>query len=133
MATMTTNNPDNQFDRLEDRRQRRAQRGGGAWLGGMLLILLGLLLAGQNMNLLAFNNWWALFILLPAFGSFATAWRIYQTEGRFTMRARSAAIIGFMFTLVTAMFLFEMNWTTLGPILLILAGLAILVNALFPD
>jgi hypothetical protein len=102
-------------------------------VGGAILILLGLILAGQNMNLLAFENWWALFILLPAIGSFATAWRVYQAEGRFTMRARSAVIIGFMFILAMAMFLLELDWTIIGPVLLILAGLAILVNALFPD
>lgn len=130
---MTTNNSENRFDHPEERRHHLARRGGGEWVGGAILILLGLLLVGQNMNVVAFDNWWALFILLPAFGSFATAWRIYQSDGRFTMRARSAAIIGCILTLVTAMFLFELSWTTLGPILLILAGVALLVNALFPD
>ncbi len=130
---MSTNDMNTRSDHLEERRQGRTQRGGGAWVGGAMLILLGLILAGQNMNLLAFENWWALFILLPAIGSFATAWRVYQAEGRFTMRARSAAIIGLIFTLAAAMFLLEMDWTTFGPVLLILAGIAILVNALLPD
>lgn len=130
---MNTNDRETPYDRREARRQRRAMRGGGEWAGGVILILLGLLLFWQYNNMLDFENWWALFILLPAVGSFAAAWRIYNTDGRFTRRSRSAAIIGFFLTLVSVMFVFNMNWIALGPILLILAGISIFVNALLPE
>lgn len=130
---MNTNDRETPYDRRETRRQRRAMRGGGEWVGGAILILLGLLLFGQYNKMLDFENWWALFILLPAVGSFTAAWRIYNTDGRFTRRSRSAAIIGFFLTLVSVMFVFNMNWIALGPILLILAGISIFVNALLPE
>jgi hypothetical protein len=102
--------------------------------GGVVLILLGLLLLGQNLHLVALKNWWALFILLPAVGSLGTAWRLVQAaSGRFTWCARSAAFLGLMLTLVTAVFVFELNWFLLGPGLLIAAGLGTLINALLPE
>ncbi len=119
-------------DRIQRRMERRARRGGG-WIGGAILVLLGLLLLGQNMNIALFDNWWALFILLPALGSFGVAWRIFQSTGRLSRRVRGAVIVGIVLTLVAAMFLFEVNWTYIGPGLLILAGVSILINALLPD
>ncbi len=135
---MNENPSNNRFDRLEERWQRRQERhawsGRGTWFGGAALILIGLLLLSQNMKLITFENWWALFIFLPAFGSFGTAWRIVQeSDGHFTTRARGAAILGLLLTLVAAMFLFNLNWTIFGPGLLILAGLGLLVNAMLPQ
>jgi hypothetical protein len=121
-------------DRHEERRERRLERRGGGWVGGILLLLLGGILLLQNLNIFTINNWWALFILLPALGSFATAWRLAQSAGgRFTSRARGAVIVGVMLILVTGMFLFNMNWTYLGPGLLVLAGVLLLVNTIIPD
>jgi uncharacterized membrane protein YbaN (DUF454 family) len=119
-------------DQSECRAKRHFRRGGG-WIGGAILVLLGLLLLGQNMNIAPFDKWWALFILLPAFGSFSAAWRMYQSAGRLTRRVRGAIIVGIVLTLVTAMFLFDVNWTYIGPGLLILAGVSILINVLLPD
>lgn len=128
----------NRYDRIENRRQRREQRrelrGGAGWLGGIAILLVGLILLAQNMNLFVLQNWWALFILLPALGSFATAWRIIQSnEGHLTKYARGAIISGVMFTLAAGMFLFNLNWTLMGPVLLVLAGLGLLGNALIPE
>jgi len=129
--------PGNFYNRRAARRQRiderRAMRSGGEWIGGALLLLIGLLLLGRNLNLMIFDNWWALFILLPAIGSFSTAWGMYQAAGgHFTMRARSAMIVGLVLTAVTVMFLFNLNWTIIGPGLLILAGIGLLVNVILP-
>ncbi len=130
--------PNNFYNRRDERRQRieerRAMRAGGGWIGGALLLLIGLFLLARNLNLMSFDNWWALFIMLPAIGSFSTAWGMYQAAGgRFTMRARSAMIVGLALTAVTAMFLFNLNWTILGPALLILAGIGLLVNVVLPE
>jgi hypothetical protein len=108
-------------------------RAGGEWIGGALLLFIGLLLLGRNLNFMTFDNWWAFFIMLPAIGSFSTAWGMYHAAGgHFTMRARSAMIVGLVLTAVTAMFLFNLNWTILGPGLLILAGVGLLVNVILP-
>jgi len=127
----------NYSNRRAERRQRiderRAMRAGNEWIGGALLLLIGLLLLGRNLNFLSFDNWWALFIMLPAIGSFGTAWGMYRADGgRFTMRARGAMIGGLVLTAITAMFLFNLNWTILGPGLLILAGIGLLVNVMLP-
>lgn len=135
---MNDNSPQSNFSthRAERRQrieERRAMRAGGEWIGGALLLLIGLLLLGRNLNFTAFDNWWALFIMLPAIGSFSTAWGMYQAAGgRFTMRARSAMLVGLVLTAVTVMFLFNLNWTILGPALLILAGVGLLINVILP-
>jgi hypothetical protein len=114
--------------------RRHERRGGGEWILGIILILLAGFLYLQNMKIYTLNNWWALFILLPALGAFNDAWRhAREAGGRFTMRARGAVIFGLVLLAVTAMFLFSLNWTILGPILLALAGVGMIVNAMFKD
>jgi ABC-type uncharacterized transport system permease subunit len=129
-----SNFQDRREERHERRMERRALRGNGGWVWGIMLILLAGILLLQNLKIYSLNNWWALFILIPALGSFATAWRVAQTTGgRFNVRARGALIVGLVLVLVTAMFLFGMNWTILGPVLLALAGIGLIVNVLLPD
>ena len=128
----------NRYDRVEQRRQRREERrelrGGAGWIGGAMILLLGLILLAQNMNLFVLQNWWALFILLPAIGSFTAAWRMVNASGgHFTRYARSAVIGGTIFTLAAGMFLFNLDWSLWGPVLLVLVGLGLLGNALIPE
>ncbi len=114
--------------------ERRGSRGRGGWILGIILILLAGILLLQNLKIYTLSNWWALFILIPALGSFATAGRVVQAAGgRFNVRARGVLIVGLVLVLVTAMFLFSMNWTFLGPILIALAGIGLIVNVLLPD
>ncbi len=126
------------LDRHERRRRRREERRagrgyGGAWIGGTVLIILGVVFLLQNLGAFALENWWALFILIPAVGSFGNAWREYQGAGGYlTPSARGSMIGGLVLTMVAAIFLFNLNWGLLGPILIILAGTAILLNALLP-
>jgi hypothetical protein len=130
---------DEHMDRASARAARRAERArwraerrkfGGPWVGGAILILVGLILLAQNFGISTLNNWWALFILIPAVGSLATAWGIYQAnDSHLTPAARSALISGIVLTAITAAFLFNLNWGLLWPLLLILAGIAALINA----
>ena len=55
-------------------RQQRAQR--PAWIAGGVLILIGIVFIVQNVAGVTLNNWWALFILIPAIGLLVTT---YQT------------------------------------------------------
>ena len=119
-------------ERRERREERREMRQGGAWIGGAILILLGLVFLLQNMGVLSLDNWWALFILIPAFGSFSAAWGQYQAAGRLTAGARGSLIGGLFLSMVAAAFLFELNWAFLWPVFLIAGGLALLLNALLP-
>jgi hypothetical protein len=119
----------------EARRQRREQRladpsRGGAWIVGVILILLGglFLLRTTGIVDIPLTNWWALFILIPAFGAFSTAWRTYQEEGRLTGPARGSLLVGLVLTFITFTFLFEISWTYVGPLLIIAVGIAIILN-----
>ena len=132
--------PDNRepFDRREARHQRRAERladpsRGGSWIAGIILIVLGGIFLLQNMGSyrFPFQNWWALFILIPAVGAFDTAFRAYRHAGTFTAAARGSLLVGIVLTLVTAGFLFNIGWSYFGPALIILAGLGMLANGIF--
>ncbi len=117
------------------REERRARRGSNstAWVGGVILILLGVIFLLQSMRGFYLNNWWALFILIPAFGSFADAWNIYRQTGRLSRRVRGALVTGCVFLLITATFLFNWNWGLVLPVLLIIWGVTLLLNSLLPD
>ena len=56
----------------------------GSWAIGVIVIVLGVIFLAKNLGWTgpewAFDNWWALFILIPAFGSLAGAWRAYRRE-----------------------------------------------------
>jgi hypothetical protein len=118
--------------RLQERRQARAARHGGAWVGGAVLIAVGVLLLLQTLTSFSLENWWALIILIPAAGAFANSWRIYRSSSRLSASARASLIGGILLTMVTAIFLLDLNWTVLGPVLIILAGLGLLINVLLP-
>jgi len=135
---MTEQSPDPESEplsRREARRQRREQRLadpslGSAWLVGIILIVLGGLFLMRTMRTdIPLTNWWALFILIPAFGSFSAAWRMYrEADNRLTIAARSSLLVGLVLTFITFMFLFEISWTYVGPILIIVVGVAIILN-----
>lgn len=123
------------MSRREARRQRREQRfadpsRGSTLVVGLILIILGglFLLRTTGFADIPLSNWWALFILIPAVGAFSTAWRIYQDEGRLNGPARGSFLVGLVLTFVCLMFLFEISWTYVGPILIIVVGIAIIAN-----
>ena len=135
---MTEHSPAPEFEplsRREARRQRREQRladpsRGDAWIIGIILIVLGGLFLMRTMGTdIPLTNWWALFILIPAFGALSAAWRMYrEADNRLTVAARSSLLVGLVLSFITFMFLFEISWTYVGPILIILVGIAIILN-----
>jgi len=114
------------------RRQRRAGRHTG-WFAGIILILLGVIFLLQQLNVLFFFNWWAVFILIPAFWAFVAAWDNYQDASRMTRRATGALIVGLLLTALALIFLFNVGGGFVWPILLMAGGLALLVTALLPE
>jgi hypothetical protein len=107
---------------------RNMDRPSGFILGG-ILILIGAILLARNVTGWDFGNWnwWALFILLPAVGSLANAWRMYQAEGRVTAAMRGPLVGGLILLLVTTILLFDLDWGTVWPVFLIIIGLGALV------
>ncbi len=122
--------------RAQYRAERRAVRyaGGGALVGGVALIAFGVIIMLQNMGLVQLHNWWALFILIPALGSFATAYGLYRTSGgRFNSAVCGSLLGGLVFTTIAAVFLFNLNFSLLLPAVLIVAGVGVLFNSVLPD
>lgn len=119
------------------RQRRRARRaalradraaGGWGWVSGLLLIGLGALFLLQNYGFFTeFSNWWALFLLLPAAGSFSAARGTYQREGsQWTQRSIGLLLSTLLILGLMVVFLFNLNLSFFGPVLLIGAGLLVL-------
>jgi hypothetical protein len=136
---MTEQSPTPQSEpmsRREARRQRREHRladpsQGSAWIVGIILIVLGGLFLIRTTGTvdIPLTNWWALFILIPAVGALSAAWRMYrEADNRLTIAARSSLLVGLVLTFITFMFLFEISWSYVGPILVIVVGIAIILN-----
>jgi len=117
--------------RREARRQMRSGRPYG-WVGGAILILLGLIFLLQNLGIRFLYNWWAVFILIPAFWAYVAAWNIYQDHGRITRGAAGSLAVGFLLTIVALIFLFNLAFGLFWPVVLIAGGLALLLSALIP-
>jgi hypothetical protein len=117
--------------RREARWHRHAGRPYG-WIGGAILILLGVVFLLQNLNIPFLANWWALFILIPAFGAFVAAWEGYQSNGRLTRGGAGSLAVGGLLTILALAFLLNLNVGLFWPILLIVGGLVLLGTALLP-
>jgi hypothetical protein len=115
----------------QDRIERRSRRH-PSWMWGGVLIVLGLALLLENMGLTLVANWWALFILIPAFGALAAAWDQYRDNQRLTRGAAGSLVGGMLLTILTLVFLFSIDFGLLWPALLVLAGLALLSVGLIP-
>src|SRR5579859_491352 len=107
-----------------------ARRPAGPLWTGLALLLggTGLLLATGP---LGGDNWWAIFILLPALASLAgAAVALHLDRGAFGLSARLNLAVGLP-TLVTALiFIFRLSWSIGWTLMLITAGLVILLNGL---
>jgi hypothetical protein len=115
----------------DDRRSRRRGGYSSAWIWAIVFIAVGIVFLLQNTGVISFGhwNWWALFILIPAVGSFATAFSIYRTEGKVSSSARGSLVGGFFLLAVAVMFLFDLDWGKWWPIFLIIAGLGALAGS----
>jgi ABC-type multidrug transport system fused ATPase/permease subunit len=103
------------------------------WMGGVMLILLGFVFLLQNMGINFLTNWWALFILIPAFWAYVAAWDVYQDHGQLTRGAASSLILGLMLTLLSFVFLLNLAINMFWPLLLIAGGLALVLTSLLPS
>ena len=102
-----------------------------AWIAGGVLILVGIVFIVQNVVGVTLNNWWALFILIPAIGMLVTTYQTWmKNDRRFTAASRGPLIGALVLLAVTAVFLFNLDWGRVWPLFLILAGLAMLASSL---
>lgn len=101
----------------------------GNLMSGLALIGLGVIFLLTNFSGLPLQNWWALFILIPAVKQLSGAWSSYQENGRLTRSGRSNLTGGLILSLVAFAFLFGLNWGFIWPFFLILGGLGAILGA----
>ena len=96
---------------------------------GIILVCLGVIFLLRNIDIFYLDNWWALFTLIPAIASFAQAWRFYQANGREMTRQVRGRIVAGLFPLAIALiFLFNLDLGEFWPVLIILAGIAVILS-----
>lgn len=99
----------------------------------IVLILVGILFLFQQFSDFSFENWWALFILIPTVSSFTTAINIWQRNGYFSFAVWSTFFGGLFPLLVAVMFLFNLDWGVYWPLFVILPGIGMTISGLpFP-
>ena len=90
---------------------------------GFVLIGVGAFFLLYQVTGFYIQNWWALFIMIPALNNLSHAWKKYRRHGRLTHSARGALTGGLVLTMVTLVFLFQIDWTKIWPLFLIVGGL----------
>ncbi len=98
------------------------------FIGGGTIVLL------NQMDVLSFElNWWALFILLPAFGALTSAYNSYRsTNDLFDMGVMVPALVGLFMLLLSVSLLggdaINLNLKVYWPIILIVLGLGLIIG-----
>lgn len=110
-------------------RHERNGRPNSTLILGVILVLLGIVFLVQNVTDVDLGNWnwWALFILIPAIASLGAAWRVYQSQGRFVPAVRGPLVGGLVLLLVATILLFDLDWGTMWPLFLVIAGVGALL------
>jgi len=115
-----------QTDSVIERTENKT-RGTSKW-GGLVLVALGALLFTLNVVEVSLENWWALFILMPALALFGWGRKIGRgVNGRLPFLARLNFAIGLIILVVAVMFLINLDWSVWWPLMLISPGLALLI------
>lgn len=118
---------------MEENKSNNVNRGPSSnlWIG-LAFIAGGAIVLLNQSGLLSFElNWWAFFILIPAIGSFSSAYNRYRaTNNLFDMSVMMPALIGLimiglMFNLLGGNG-WNLNWNLLFPIMLIIIGLGMI-------
>ncbi len=105
----------------------------GSWILAVVIVVVGVVLLIKNTGWLGedwdFGNWWALFILIPAFGSFANAWNSYFTgERRFNANVARSIMFGLLLLAITVIFLLKLDWGKVWPVLVIIIGVGMVLG-----
>ena len=100
---------------------------------GLTFVALGLFFLWMNWGTARLENWWAIFILLPAVGMFSLAWGTYRWIGRFNFAVSANFGIGLVIFTVAMMFFLELSWGIWWPLMIIVPGLALMLNHFAPS
>ena len=97
-----------------------------SWLQGLIMVGIGTAFLVGVYTDFELRNWWAYFMLIPIFATFANAVNEYRSHGYFTPAARGSIFTGASISLVAAIFIFGLSWQILWPAVLILVGLSMI-------
>lgn len=103
------------------------------WIG-MVFIAGGTVVLLHQLSILPFElNWWALFILFPAFGTLNSAYNRYRsTNDVFEMGVMIPALVGLFMLLLSASLLLsnaiDLKLRVYWPIILIVLGLGLTIG-----
>jgi hypothetical protein len=123
-----------EVDRLKEDEQKAVaaepeERNGGV-VFALILIGLGVyFLAHEFLGFELFENWWALFILIPAAGCFGAAWSQHKATGQWRGAAAGSLLAGVILTTVAVSFLLGLGFGRVWPVLLIVFGISLLLRA----
>jgi hypothetical protein len=100
-----------------------------SWVAGVILIAIGIVFLATNLGGFTLNNWWALFILIPAAFTFGNAYSDYNENGRLTKKGRGDLTGGLIMSLIGCTFLFGWDWGKIWPLFLIIGGISALLGS----
>ncbi|MEJ2288066.1 MAG: hypothetical protein P8Y02_05355 [Deinococcales bacterium] len=111
------------------RQARRERRQGRDRVGlGVLLVAVGALLLLRDSFGVTFQDWWVVFLLVPAAAFLYRAYNGYRASGSFDREVVRHATPGVVLVIVSVVFLFGLSWNLMGPLLLIFLGAVLLVR-----
>lgn len=105
----------------------------GSWGFGLALIIVGVLFMLGNFTGFRLDNWWALFIFIPAMGAFGSFLSSVRRKGGMNREAFGSLIGALIITTVALIFLLGLNWGTIWPIFLIIGGIGALFSGMFKE
>ena len=122
------------------KRDQMYQDGPQGTAPGRVILAIGLiglgvifLLKQYGVDIPLFENWWAFFILIPAFGALWGGYTAYQRAGMWTNEARGAIAGGVFIALISFVFLLQLDWGKIWPLFLIIPGILLLFDVWRPN
>jgi hypothetical protein len=97
-----------------------------------LIVIGGVLLMRNLLNINGVFNWWAIFILIPAAGSLSASFSTTRRHGFFNATARSSLGSGLVLLTLALIFLFNLDWEIWWPLMVIVPGISMILSG-FPD
>lgn len=117
---------------MEDTNRTKNERPSSSIWIGLILIFGGIAVLLNQFDLLPFElNWWALFIMMPAFGFLSGAYHRFRANGNeFSTDVVFTALMGFGLAALSVGLLvgaaWRINWSLFWPVILILVGLGMI-------
>ncbi len=112
----------------------RLSRGNGTGrvFTGLAIIVVGLVFLADNFGirlpLFAWQNWWALFIIVGAAAPLDRALQRYRNVGTLDAQVVNSLLSALAIVMVALMFLLDLSFGRWWPLFLILGGLHMLVS-----